>query len=53
MDTLGVAVEAVLLVSFDFTVAEVEVDEHPDSSMAATATPETPKLNFFIVLFIH
>jgi hypothetical protein len=54
MDTLGVAVEAVLLLSFDLAGAEVDVvDEHPDSSMAATATPETPTLNLFIVLFIH
>jgi len=53
MDTLGVAVEAVLLESFDLDGAEVDVDEHPDNSMAATATPETPKLSFFIVLFIY
>ena len=53
MDTLGVVACAVLPLSFGLAGAEVDfVDEQPDSSMAATATPETPKLNLFIV-FIH
>lgn len=55
MDTLGAAFEAELLLpSFVLLGADVvDEEEHPDNSIAAMATPETPALNFFIVLFIH
>jgi len=53
METLGVPEAVVLPLSFVLLEAEVVVlDEHPDSSIAAMATPETPVLNLFIVLFI-
>jgi len=51
MDTLGVAVEEVLLLTFDLLFDDV-VDEHPDTSNDAIAKLEAVVLNLLIVLFM-
>lgn len=53
METLGVPEVAAAAVFFSLLGAFVEVvEEHPERIMAATAIPDIPVLNLFIVLFI-